>query len=69
MMRLAEANIEAFLAYFNEPEDYLNLATDTTVTFEQVVEFMKRLKDVRELDTYERVTFVPRQTPHHPFRR
>ena len=69
MMRLAEANIEAFLAYFNEPEDYLNLATDTTVTFEQVVEFMKRLKDVRELDTYEWVTFVPRQTPHHPFRR
>ena len=51
MMRLAEANIEAFLAYFNEPEDYLNVATDTTVTFEQVVEFMKRLKDVRELNT------------------
>ena len=68
MRRLAEANIEAFLAYFNEPEDYLNVATDTTVTFEQVVEFMKRLKDVRELDAYESVTFVPRQTPH-PFRR
>ena len=59
MMRLAEANIEAFLAYFNEPEDYLNVATDTTVTFEQVVEFMKRLKDVRELNIYELVTFVP----------
>ena len=59
MIRLAEANIEAFLAYFNEPEDYLNVATDTTVTFEQVVEFMKRLKDVRELNIYELVTFVP----------
>lgn len=49
MMRLAEANIEAFLSYFNEAEDYLNVATDFTVTFEQVVAFMKQLKDAREI--------------------
>ena len=50
-VRIAEANIESFLSYFNEPEDYLNVATDSTITFEQVVEFMRRLKDARELNT------------------
>lgn len=51
MVRLAEANIESFLSYFNEPEDYLNVTTDSTITFEQVVDFMRRLKDARELNT------------------
>ena len=50
-VRIAEANIESFLSYFNELEDYLNVATDSTITFEQVVEFMRRLKDARELNT------------------
>ena len=51
--RLAEANIETYLAYFQEAEDYLNITTDPTVTFEQVIDFMKRLKDARECEIKE----------------
>ena len=49
--KLAEANIISFLSYFNESMDYLNVAYDRTVTFEQVVDFMRRLRDARELNT------------------
>ena len=51
--RLAETNIETYLAYFQEAEDYLNTTIDSTVTFEQVIDFMKRLKDAQESDQVE----------------
>ena len=48
--RLAESYILSFLSYFNEAEDYLNVARDPTVTFEQIVDFMARLRDAREIN-------------------
>ena len=49
-MELAEAYIVSFLSYFNEAEDYLNIARDPTVTFERIIHFMKQLRDARELN-------------------
>ena len=44
----SEACIMSFLSYFHEPEDYLNVYTDTTVTFEDILIFMSALRDTRE---------------------
>jgi hypothetical protein len=47
--REAEANIQSFLAYFMQDEDYLNVASDPSVTFYDIVSFMSRLSATREL--------------------
>ena len=45
---LAEANIMSFLSYFNEAEDYLDVANDKSVTFQDIVIFMTRFRNQLE---------------------
>ena len=47
--RYAEACLESFVSYFYEAEDYLNVYTDMSVTFEHVVYFMSKLRETEEL--------------------
>ena len=44
--RLAVARLEAFLAYFTGPEDYLHTQFRTDVTFEDIVDFMTKYYNV-----------------------
>ena len=47
LQRLAQANIESFLSYFRE-DDYLCAAHSTCFTFDNILIYMKMLRDQRE---------------------
>ena len=45
---LATAKLEVFMAYFMEPEDYLGVASNPSITFDDIIRFMCALHTVRQ---------------------